>query len=249
MPRVMKLRDPRLIRLAAFVGAGLIRVWMATLRYRIVNRDAVEHPADADRHRFVYAFWHETLLAPVRLKARVRVLISKHADGELIAQAASRLGFGVVRGSTARGGGGALVELWDCSRSAHLVFHPDGPRGPRRTVQPGLVVLAARAGLPVVPVGVGYACCWRARSWDRFAVPWPFTRCVLVAGEAVAVPADLGRDGLEHFRRLVEERLLQVTAEAEALATGNAPARPNAPPHFVRRPSVDTRPDSRHQSR
>lgn len=218
----MKIRNPRLIRLVAMLGAGLIRLWMATVRYRIVNHDAADHPADADRARFIYAFWHETLLAPVKLRVRVRVLISKHADGELIAQAAQRLGFGVVRGSTARGGGGALVELWDCSRSAHLVFHPDGPRGPRRKVQPGVVMLASRAGLPVVPVGAGYSACWRARSWDRFAVPRPFCRCVLVAGEAVSVPPDVDRDGIEHYRALVEERLLRATAEAERLATAGA---------------------------
>jgi len=228
----MKLRNPRLIRVVAVLAAALIRVWMATIRYRIVNHDAADHPADAGRVRFIYAFWHETLLAPVKFRARVRVLISKHADGELIAQAAQRLGFGVVRGSTTRGGGGALVELWDCSQSAHLVFHPDGPRGPRRTVQPGMIVLASRAGLPIVPVGIGYSRCWRARSWDRFAVPWPFCRCVFVAAEAVTIPPDVDREGLQEYRRLVEQRMLEATAEAERLAVAG-PRRPG--PHLGRR--------------
>ena len=226
----MKLRNPRLIRVVAFLAAGLIRVWMATVRYRIVNHDTADHPASADRMRFIYTFWHETLLAPVTFRARVLVLISQHADGELIACAAQWLGLGVVRGSTTRGGGAALVELWDCSQSAHLVFHPDGPRGPRRKVQRGVVMIASRTGLPIAPVGVGYSHCWRARSWDRFAVPRPFCRCVLVVAPAVTVPPDVDRAGLEPYRGLVEQRMLEATAEAERLANGGT--RDASGPHF-----------------
>ncbi|MGE3819432.1 MAG: lysophospholipid acyltransferase family protein [Isosphaeraceae bacterium] len=216
----MKLRNPWLIRAVALLASGLIRLWMGTIRGRFVNRDASTHPADADRERFIYAIWHETLLGPLKLRARVRILISKHADGELIALVAQWLGFGVVRGSTNRGGGKALVELWDCGKTSHLVITPDGPRGPRRSVQPGTIALASHSGLPIVPVGVGFSRCWRARSWDRFAVPVPFSRVVFVAGEAVSVPPGLDRDALEHYRTLIERRLLATTEDAERLATG-----------------------------
>ena len=227
----MKLRNPRLIAVAAFVAALLIKAWMTTVRYRIMNLDDHDHPADADQERFLYAFWHETLLGPVKFRARVRVLISQHADGELIAQAAQRLGFGVVRGSTTRGGGGALAQLWDCSQSSHLVFTPDGPRGPRRRVQFGMIFLASRSGLPIVPIGIGYSRCWRARSWDKFAIPKPFCRSVFVAAKSVHVPEGLDRDELEHYRALVEARMLEATEIAEREA-----ASPRIPrPHFFRR--------------
>jgi lysophospholipid acyltransferase (LPLAT)-like uncharacterized protein len=220
----MKLRNPWLIRVVALFGALVIRAWMATVRLRIDNRDNADHPSDPDSDRFIYAFWHESLLAPVKFKARVRVLISKHADGELIAQACRYLGFGVVRGSTTRGGGAALVELWNCSQRSHLVFTPDGPRGPRRRIQPGMIVLASRAGLPIVPVGIGFRRAWRAKSWDRFAVPRPFSTCVCVAGCAIIVPPDLDRDGLEQYRRLVEEEMLEATQCAEQQAEALGPS-------------------------
>jgi lysophospholipid acyltransferase (LPLAT)-like uncharacterized protein len=232
MPTPMKLRHPWLIRCVAFVGAGLIRAWMGTVRSQLVNQDAVPHPADADRARFIYAFWHETLLAPFKLRARVRVLISRHADGELIAQVVQWLGFGVVRGSTNRGGDKALVDLWDRSEDSHLVFTPDGPRGPRRNVQLGMIFLASRTGLPIVPLGVGYSRCWRARSWDRFAVPWPFSKVVFVMGAAVSVPEGLDRAGLEPYRVLVERRMLEAVADAESRATGQPWVRP---PHVLAR--------------
>lgn len=232
----MKLRNPRHIRVVAFFASVLIRCWMATIRYRTVNRDSVAHPADPDQSRFLYAFWHESLLAPVRLKARVQVLISKHADGEFIAQVAQRLGFGTIRGSSTRGGSGALVELWDSSQHSHLIFHPDGPQGPRRRVQPGMIILASRSGLPIVPVGVAYTRAWRARSWDRFAVPKPFCQCFLVAGEAIAIPENLDRAGIEHYRGIVEARMLDATAMAE----GEAETGARFAPHIFR---------NRHRSR
>ncbi len=222
----MKLRNPRLIRVVALLAALLIRLWMATVRIQRVIRDDADHPADPDHSRYLYAFWHESLLVPVTFRTRVRVLISKHADGELIAQVCQHLGVGVVRGSTNRGGGRALVELWHCSEKAHLVFTPDGPRGPRRRVQPGMILLAARTGLPIVPIGIGFQRAWRARSWDRTAVPKPFSSCVCVAGKAIQVPADVDRDGLEQFRQIVEDAMLKATEAAEQLA-GSRPARPS----------------------
>lgn len=223
----MKLRNPRHIRVVAFFAAVLIRTWMATIRYRPINRDSNVHPADPDRSRFLYAFWHESLLAPVRFKARVRVLISQHADGELIAQAAQWLGVGVVRGSTTRGGGPALVELWDHCRRSHVIFTPDGPRGPRRKVQPGMIILASRSGLPIVPVGVAYTRSWRAGSWDRFAIPKPFCRCYFVAARAISIPYDLDRAGIEHYRSLVESKMLDATADAEREAADGMTFAPN----------------------
>ena len=229
----MKIRNPRLIRVVAFLAAVLIRTWMATVRYRLINRDADTHPADADQSRFIYAFWHESLLAPVRFKARVRVLISKHADGELIAQAAQWLGVGVVRGSTTRGGGEALVELWDRSTRSHLIFTPDGPRGPRRRIQPGIIIMASRSGLPIVPLGVAYTRAWRAKSWDKFAIPKPFCRCYFVAGEAIRLPENLDRAGVEHYRALVEARMCEVTQDAERQANPGMKFAPQAFRHQV----------------
>jgi lysophospholipid acyltransferase (LPLAT)-like uncharacterized protein len=224
----MKLRSPWLIRLVGLVGALLIRCWMGTIRYRIVTLDSGVHPADARVRRFVYAFWHETMLFPAGLKARIHVLISQHADGELIAQVCRHLRVGIVRGSSTRGGSQALLELLRCSRRSHLLVTPDGPRGPRRRLQLGLILLASASGLPIVPCGIGYSRAWRARSWDRFAVPHPWSTATCVVAPAIPVPPHLNRDQLEHYRRLVEEQLQSATEAAERWAKGGA--RPRALP-------------------
>jgi lysophospholipid acyltransferase (LPLAT)-like uncharacterized protein len=103
------------------------------------------------------------------------------------------------------------------SRAAHLVFTPDGPRGPRRTVQQGVIYLAARTGLPIVSFGIAYASAWRMRSWDRFALPRPWSEAACVTAQPISVPENASKEELEQYRVLLENQLAEVTAAAERL--------------------------------
>src|SRR5262249_13647021 len=102
-------------------------------------------------------------------------------------------------------------------RIGQLGFTPDGPRGPRRRVQPGLVYLASRTGLPIVPFRFAYGSAWRTRSWGRVALPKPWTDAICVMGAPIAAPENLDKDGLETYRLLVEEQMNDMTARAERL--------------------------------
>jgi lysophospholipid acyltransferase (LPLAT)-like uncharacterized protein len=202
---------------------------MRTLRYRyrFLGVDVDPHQRGLTK-RYIYAFWHENMLLLATHYARpdVYVLISQHADGQLIAEVCRHLGFRTVRGSTTRGGPDAVRQMLRLGGGAHLAVTPDGPRGPRRRVQQGLVYLAARTGLPVVPVGIGYHKPWRMRSWDRLALPRPWSLGVCVGGKPVHVPADLDRSGLAEYVRRVEEALEYTSAVAERWAeTGQLDAR------------------------
>jgi len=95
---------------------------------------------------------------------------------------------------------------------------PDGPKGPRREMSLGTVYAASKLGFPIVPTGMGMSPCWRADSWDRFAIPKPFSRIRLIFDAPIAVPPRLKRDALEEYRILAEERLRAVTLEAEEWA-------------------------------
>jgi lysophospholipid acyltransferase (LPLAT)-like uncharacterized protein len=219
----MKLRQPWLIRLIAFLGAWVIRVWMGTVRNCFSFADRV-HPTDIRKERFIYAFWHETLLVPAAIRVKIHMLISQHADGELIARMCRHLGHDVVRGSSTRGGGTALLELVRCSKHSHLGVTPDGPRGPRRQAKMGAIYMASLTGLPIIPVGIGFTNAWRLKSWDRFAIPKPWTASLVVTGRAIHVPAKVAREHLESYRLLLEEEMVKVTAAAEKwAATGRRP--------------------------
>jgi lysophospholipid acyltransferase (LPLAT)-like uncharacterized protein len=221
----MKIRHPLVLKWIGFVGALLIRLYVGTLAYRYRPVGPNMNPLQKGfQGRYVYAFWHENILLPCYHYARrdIRVLISEHADGEMIARAAEHIGFGTVRGSATRGGTRALLKMIRASRNCHIAVVPDGPRGPRRHVELGLVYLAARTGLPLVLMGIGYDRPWRLRTWDRFALPRPWSRAVLITLPPMEIPADAGKEQLEAYRLQVEKSLNDRTEYAERMASGAA---------------------------
>ena len=146
------------------------------------------------------------------------MLLSQHRDADLLSDVATRMGFEFVRGSTQRGGDRAIRALFAAGQSRHLAITPDGPRGPRRHMAPGAVYLASRLGMPIVAIGFGYDRPWRLKSWDRFAIPRPFSRARAVVSEPILVPPDLSRDGIEEYRVKIQDLLNELTGEAEEWA-------------------------------
>ena len=217
-----KSRLPQsLTKFGGLVSAEAIRAWMSTLDYRAAFYDRSVDPALGIGGPRIYIFWHENILAPLYLRGHchLTMLLSQHNDADILARIAYHFGFDCVRGSTYRGGARAIWELFDRSRQQHLTMTPDGPRGPRRHLAQGPVFLASRLQLPLVVMGFGYDRPWRANSWDRFAVPRPFSRARAVISPPLTLPPELNRSGLEQCRQRVERLLNCLTCEAEAWAT------------------------------
>jgi lysophospholipid acyltransferase (LPLAT)-like uncharacterized protein len=230
----VKIRNPRLIRAAGWLGTWAARGLVRTLRFEYRSLGPVVAPMTAipPGPRYAYALWHEYLLLPTVALGHpdLAVLISKHADGQILAALIEATGMGTVQGSTNRGGVEAVRQLVKGTAGRrHLVVTPDGPRGPRRIVQPGIVYVASRTGMAVVPVGIGYDRPWRARSWDRFAVPKPCSRVRMVLGEPMAIPAELRSDGLERYRLAVQAEMERLGSAAEHWAATNRLDLPAAP--------------------
>jgi len=203
------------------LAALAVRLLGVTLRLTIVGLDALA-PAWRERRPLIYALWHGRLLmvpwvsarlAPTRGARTIRVLASRSRDGELIARFAHRFGLQTVRGSSSRGGAVALRALAAALRAGDdVVVAPDGPRGPRHHVQPGLAALAAMTGAAVVPVAFAARPARTLATWDAFLVPAPFARCALVLGDIVQVGADDDRD---EARGRLERALTATTAAAD----------------------------------
>jgi lysophospholipid acyltransferase (LPLAT)-like uncharacterized protein len=208
------------MKLGGLVTAEGIRAWMSTLDYRAVFYDRSVDPALGIATPRIYIFWHENILIPLYLRGHcnLAMLLSQHADADILARVAYHMGFDSVRGSTYRGGARAIWELSERSRRQHLTLTPDGPRGPRRQLAQGAIYLASRLGLPLVPMGFGYDRPWRASSWDHFAVPRPFSRARAIIGPPLVLPPALDRAAMERCRQRVERLLNCLTCEAEAWA-------------------------------
>lgn len=218
----MKIRDPRLLAALGWTATRAARGLVRTLRVRYHALDPAGDPDHVPPgERVLYALWHENLLVPAIYFGRpsMAVLISQHRDGQLLGTLIKSLGMGMVCGSTTRGGVDAVRKLVDPNAPfRHVAVTPDGPRGPRRVVQQGLVYVASRTGMKVVCGGVGYRRPWRFGSWDRFAVPRPFTAARILIGERMAVPPGLKATELEPYRLRIQAEMDRLNAAAEAWA-------------------------------
>jgi lysophospholipid acyltransferase (LPLAT)-like uncharacterized protein len=168
----------RRFRVAAIstLGGLVLRLLGMTWRVRREGQEAFDDML-ARQEPFIIVFWHGEIV-PVSWVHRNRgfaPLISRHADGEIIARIVEGLGYRTVRGSTSRGGVRALLETAQRVEEGITVgFTPDGPRGPRHVFAPGALIVAQRTGRPIVALGATASRAWRLRSWDRHLVPKPF---------------------------------------------------------------------------
>jgi len=205
-------------RLAVTLGPALLRVLYSTWRIREVN-DSGWRALRAEGRSFVFALWHGQLL-PLTVQHRsqgVKVLISEHRDGELIARITASLGFGAIRGSTTRGATRALLAMCDALTSgSEVAVTPDGPRGPVRKFASGAIVAAHRAGAPIVTIGVSASRAWHLRSWDAFMIPKPFARITFVYSDPMYVNAEDSR-GAAAQGEIFESSLNAMVAAAQTL--------------------------------
>lgn len=222
----MRLFNQLINKLGGLAVAEFIRHWMGQLDYQFALYDETDDPIHPHYGGpAIFLMWHEYLPVPfyVRGHCNIVVLVSQHQDAEWLSNAARHMGYDVVRGSTNRGGVTALLELLRKYRHMNLALAPDGPRGPRRQLALGPVYLSSRLNIPLIAVGVGYERPWRNPwSWDRFALPRPFSRARLVFSPRVQIPAHLDRDELEGARVGVERLLNALTESAEHWAESGA---------------------------
>jgi lysophospholipid acyltransferase (LPLAT)-like uncharacterized protein len=190
-----------------------IRLTGRTMKVKSVGEDNVKK-ARKKRGNVIYACWHNRMLLPIyALRNRgVYAMVSRSRDGELISRTMKRLGFRLVRGSSSRGGSLALRDLSKkLENGADAAITPDGPRGPRYRAQMGVIHLAQKSGRPIMPLTYSANRKWVLKSWDRFLLPCPFTKAVLVYGDPIEVAKN---SDIEDKRLELERKLTAITEEA-----------------------------------
>ena len=203
-------------KLAPAAGSWALRLLAATLHLR--REEKTVTPLWAARVPAIHVVWHSRLLLlPYLYRGRgLRVLVSRSEDGSMISDLVRRFGFVTIRGSSSGGGAEGLRALARAIGEGHsVVVVPDGPRGPREVLKAGVVALARLTGAHVVPAAFGASSEWRARSWDEFRIPKPFSRCVVRFGEPILVARDIGAAGEESARKEIEAALNAVTWQVD----------------------------------
>ena len=183
------------LRMSVLTGSAALRAIASTWRFRIRGG---EHLASlrAAGTPFIFSLWHGQLLPLIwhHRGQHVAILVSEHRDGELIARIARSIGYRLIRGSTTRGGGRALLALVrTLEAGTEVAVTPDGPRGPAFEFAPGALVAAHRTGAPLLPIAAHADRAWRLSSWDGFIIPKPFARVTVAYGAPVRVDAESPR--------------------------------------------------------
>ena len=216
--RAFSLRERLLLALVSRLAALWIAVIGVTLRFIVIAEEGAQ-PAPLPA-RGIYCFWHQCTFSAGWYFRRYNacILISRSFDGELIARTLGRLGFRSVRGSSSRGAVAGLLALrQEVARGGLAIFTADGPRGPVHQSKLGSVKLAQRTGLPIGVFHLHPQHAWRLRSWDRFALPRPFTRVVVSWARSVpATVTNASPEELENTRQLLDAALERARTQAEA---------------------------------
>jgi lysophospholipid acyltransferase (LPLAT)-like uncharacterized protein len=209
-------------RLAASLAYGFIRVVALTLRYRWTDRSGFfkeQRPGPA-----TYCVWHNRLalcmtayfdyIKKYNQSSGLAAMVSASRDGALLTGVLERFGVQPVRGSSSRRGPQALRELTTWARRGYdLAITPDGPRGPCFVVQDGIIALAQLTGMPIVPVSYQLGWKIRLKSWDRFQIPLPFSRCEMFFEKPIRVPRDASESDRETLRLQLEQALKSISKD------------------------------------
>ncbi len=225
MSRGISLKDRILVFLVSRFSALFILLLGSTWRVQWIGREQLRAARNlggdgGGAGNVIYAFWHGRMLALCfsHRRKKIHIMVSEHRDGEMIARTVGRLGFVPVRGSTTRGGLRALFQMADRAGAGYDVgISPDGPRGPRFQVQQGVITLAQRTGMPIVPLTNSASFRRTLSSWDRYIIPLPFSRVVIMLGEPIFVPRRLSGEKIQQKRIEVERALNALTRQADEL--------------------------------
>ena len=169
----------------------------------------------------IAVFWHSRIMQMFEgwpMAKPLAMLQSPHPDGKLIAAAIQRIGFQTIWGSSTKGKGGAagLRNLIKALRGGLSIgITPDGPRGPRMHLSPGVVAAARLSGAPIIPAAWNTKHRKVLRTWDRMVLPCPFSRGVIIWGEPIYVPKALTPEKFEDYRLQIENRLIAITTQAD----------------------------------
>jgi len=209
----------RLIPIIGFAVWAVIRILGPTLRFEVLGGKQAGRDYRPDLPPNIYAFWHRCIISGAwYFRNRGAVLMNTtNFDGQWTRRVIERLGYITAQGSSTRGGlRGLAVMAQRLEEGVDAAFTIDGPRGPRYVAKPGPVMLARRAGRPIILFHIGLERAWTlGKTWDLFQIPKPFTRAVLVIAPPLEVSEGVDREGLEAKHQEMQKTLEKVRDVAE----------------------------------
>lgn len=216
-----EIRSDRKSALLGTLAGWTMKLLAGTLRLDVRDLAGIGSP-NAAMPPVIYILWHNRffVVPPAWRKLcgahrKTVTLTSASHDGDMVARAMAVFGLGSVRGSSSRRGVAALVGLKRAlGEGLDICLTPDGPRGPRYKIQPGVIKLAESTGAPIIPIHVRFSSAWRLKTWDRFVIPKPFSRVEVTFAEPIALTRGMDPGMFEAERLKLESLLVSGTDDA-----------------------------------
>lgn len=216
-----EIRSNRKSALLGTLAGWTMKLLAATLRMEVRDFCGIGGSAST-MPPVIYALWHNRFFCVPPAWNRICygqrktvALTSASHDGDTVARAMAVFGLGSVRGSSSRRSVAALVGLKRALQEGlDICVTPDGPRGPRYKVQPGVIKLAESTGAPIIPIHVRFSSAWRLKTWDRFVIPKPFSRVEVIFAEPILLTRGMDAEAFEIERLNIENLMIQGTDDA-----------------------------------
>ncbi|MCH8032623.1 MAG: lysophospholipid acyltransferase family protein [Bacteroidetes bacterium] len=216
----MKLKKARQYSLR-FIGkmflTNIVTALCKSLKTIKINDETIKK-LDDENNNYILAFWHGTMLLPWNLHGNPNfvALISKSKDGDLLAKILKHWNYNVVRGSSSSDGYMALAIMIDFTKNSYsIAITPDGPRGPAHKFKAGAVITAKKSNVPLILAGVGYQKKKVLSNWDKFEVPYFFSKAKIIYSEPIFIEANLSYEETSNIIINCQNKLNELQSEAQ----------------------------------
>jgi lysophospholipid acyltransferase (LPLAT)-like uncharacterized protein len=194
----------------------ILKVLCLTLKIVEKNKRPVEDLIQNNQNA-VFAFWHGTMIVPWYLLKNFSpsTIISKSKDGKILTNILKKWGYSVLRGSSSNNGKEILDNLVvEAINKKNIAITPDGPRGPEKVMKAGAVIIAKKSNIPLILVGVGYGKKKILKSWDKFEVPYFFSKAIIVYSDPIFIDANLSYSETDEKIKAINVELQNIQLKA-----------------------------------
>ncbi len=214
-------------KILRFLGNNLtesvIKVLCKTLKVEEINKSPIDEFISKNQN-FVFAFWHGTMLLPWFLlrKYSPYAIVSQSKDGDILVNVLNKWNYKVERGSSSKDGKEVLEKLiHQAKRKKNIAITPDGPKGPEKIMKAGAVIIAKKAEIPLLLIGVGYKKRRILKSWDKFEIPKFFSKAIIVYSEPIYIEKELDYEQTNNIIKEVNNKLNNLHEEAKKIAANS----------------------------
>lgn len=202
-----KRTQQRISRVARRMGGQIVNIIGRSLRLEVEGWTRIQHHLKKGSP-LVFQFWHGDMFISWYLTAPLKpaAIVSQARDGDIASAVLEGLDYVTFRGSSTRGGRKAYRGMIRFLRKQNVkvsAFASDGPRGPRREMKPGTFVAAQHLDGYIIPTATASRWALRARGWDKFVIPLPFSRAVARFGKPIKVDPKLKGEALDEALKQV----------------------------------------------